>query len=282
MACDPDGEWIVSSTAPLTMVAVHAHPDDEAIFTAGATLWARHHGIRTVVVTCTNGQLGIDPSGRAGNHPAHDGPATRRTRLAELTLAAELAGIDRVACLDFPDSGMAGWPGNDDPRSFTRQPIEVVAAAIREIIVAEQARVVLTYDERGFYGHPDHIAVHNAVMAAITPGGTPVQRVFYPVMPHRIVRAARELASEGVAVPAWIEQATSRDDESIDVIIDAERFAKNKQESIAAHVSQVDNADIVALEPLRFNSLFGKEYYQCGWSAREFASDQRDLFGGLR
>lgn len=272
----------MTTPTPLTLAVVHAHPDDEAIFTAGATLWARHHGIRTVLVTCTNGRLGIDPAGRAGNHPAHDPVATRDVRLSELTAAAEIAGIDRVFCLDFPDSGMAGWPGNDDPRSFTRQPLGDVAAAIREILVAEQANVVLTYDERGFYGHPDHIMVHNAVMAAVVPGETFVQRVFYPVMPHQVVRAARDLATEGVAVPAWIEQATSRDENDIDVIVDAESFAALKQLSIATHASQIDNADIVALEPLRFNSLFGREYYQCGWSSRDFAGDRGDLFGGLR
>lgn len=272
----------MSRPSQFTLAVVHAHPDDEAIFTAAATLWARDRGIRTVLVTCTNGQLGIDPSGRAGNHPAHDAPATRRTRRMELDRAADDAGIDRVICLDYPDSGMAGWPGNDSPESFTRQPLDVVASAIREVLIAERVDVVLTYDARGFYGHPDHIMVHRGVMAAVTSGDTSVQRVFYPVMPHRIVTAARNLAAEGVAVPAWIELATACDDTSIDVVITAEGRAENKQRAIAAHQSQTDNADIVALEPVRFNSLFGREYYQCGWSSSDTTMDPEDLFGGLR
>lgn len=264
-----------------TLVAVHAHPDDEAIFTAGATLWAQAQGYRTVLITCTNGRLGIDPQGRGGDVAGHDADATRATRAAELIVAAETAGIDRLITLDYDDSGMAGWKGSDAPSVFTSQSVASVAERIAHHLREEGADVVLTYDPNGFYGHPDHIMTHRATMAAVATSPS-VQRVYFPVLPHHIVELARTLReSHGVAIPAWVRDARGVADQEIDVTLPTAPFSAAKQRAIALHASQIDNAEIVGLEPLRFESLFGTEYYQRGWSRGDVAGDQNDLFGGM-
>ena len=279
MARYSDGRFLVT---PRTLVAVHAHPDDEAIFTAGATLWAQAQGHRTVLITCTNGRLGIDPQGRGGDVAGHDSKATRLTRAAELIVAAEAAGIDRLITLDYDDSGMAGWQGSDAPSVFASQSVASVAERIASFLREESADVVLTYDPNGFYGHPDHIMTHRATMAAVEEAAT-VQRVYYPVLPHHVVSLARELGeSHGIAVPAWVRDARGVPDGDIDVTLPTASFSPRKQRSIALHASQVDNAEIVGLEPLRFESLFGTEYYQRGWSRGEVTGDQNDLFGGMK
>ena len=278
MARHSDGRCVVTSR---TLVAVHAHPDDEAIFTAGATLWAQAQGYRTVLLTCTNGRLGIDPQGRGGDVVGHDSEATRARRATELREAAVAAGIDRLVMLDYDDSGMAGWPGSDAPAVFTSQRVASVAERIAALLREESAEVVLTYDPNGFYGHPDHIMTHRATMAAVQDAPT-VQRVYYPVLPHHVVALARELGeSHGIAVPAWVRDAQGVADSDIDVTLPTASFSPRKQLAIALHASQIDNAEIVGLEPLRFESLFGTEYYQRGWSRGEVTGDQNDLFGGM-
>lgn len=265
---------------PRTLVAVHAHPDDESIFTAGATLWAQQNHCRTILITCTDGRLGIDPRGRGGDHPSHDPVATAATRSTELARAAHEAGIDRVITFQYCDSGMAGWGPQEGSQRFVDQNVSEVATRIAEVLREESADVVLTYDANGFYGHPDHIMTHRATMDAVSRAPS-VQRVYFPVLPTSVVERARALSLEGVAVPAWIRDAQGVSDDDIDTELPTSEFASRKQAAIALHASQIDNAEIVGLEPLRFESLFGREYYQRGWSRSEVTGDQNDLFGGM-
>lgn len=267
--------------SPFTLVAVHAHPDDEAIFTAGATLWAKAQGHRTVLITCTNGRLGIDPHGRGGDNPDHDPEATRATRAQELVEAAQEAGIDRLITLEYDDSGMAGWSNSDAHSVFTAQPVSSVAERIAAYLREEDARVVVTYDPQGFYGHPDHIMTHRATMEAVLLAPS-VRSVYYPVLPSRTVEVARALtSSQGISIPAWVRDAQGVADEDIDVTLPTAQYSGAKQRTIARHGSQIDNAEIVGLEPLLFESLFGTEYYQRGWSRGEVTGAQNDLFGGM-
>ena len=151
------------SASQQTLLCVHAHPDDESIFTAGATMLYAERGYRVVLITCTNGRLGIDQNNHGGNHPDHDPTWTVATRARELSMAAQMVGVTRHIQLGFDDSGMAGWPQNKEPNSFVATPVTTVAAQILTVIEEEQPEVVLTYDERGFYGHPDHIHAHQAL-----------------------------------------------------------------------------------------------------------------------
>ena len=108
---------------PLTLMAVHAHPDDEAIGTGGILARYSAEGVRTVLVTCTNGELGDAPGGVKPGEPGHDEAVVVPLRRKELEASCEILGVDHLELLGYHDSGMAGWPQNDAPGSFWRTPV---------------------------------------------------------------------------------------------------------------------------------------------------------------
>ncbi|NUS43172.1 MAG: PIG-L family deacetylase, partial [Mycobacteriaceae bacterium] len=97
----------------LTIMAVHAHPDDEVIGTGGVFARYADEGIRTVLVTCTNGEQGDGPGGVKPDEPGHDPARVRQIRLGELRTSTSLLGIEHVELLDYQDSGMMGWETNN-------------------------------------------------------------------------------------------------------------------------------------------------------------------------
>src|SRR5437870_9452371 len=131
-----------------TLPAVHAHPDDETITTGGTLARYRAEGVRTIVVTCTRGDLGEvrDPA-----HLAARGVAELRDR--ELDAAARCLGVSRLVRLGYSDSGMAGWPENDRPGAFWAADVTEAAAQLVEVIEQERPQVMLAYDETGGDGH---------------------------------------------------------------------------------------------------------------------------------
>ncbi|HEY5303886.1 MAG TPA: PIG-L family deacetylase [Acidimicrobiales bacterium] len=265
------------------LLCVHAHPDDEALFTAGITSHYAELGVRNVLVTCTLGQLGIDDHGRAGADPGHDALVTRATRAGELQRAANLVGYARQISLGFLDSGMRGWSSNEDRDAFVNVEVEASARVLAGIIDQERATVVVTYDENGFYGHPDHVMANVVTRRAVELSAS-AQRLFYPVVPRAVLTSFVAQARErNVFLPAWIEDAvTDIADDAVQCVMDVSRFAARKQEAIATHASQSDNADLVTMAPEMFSLLFGTEYYQLGWR-RDISSLAcvEDLFGGL-
>ena len=265
-----------------TLVCVHAHPDDEALFTAGVTSHYADRGYRVVLITCTNGQLGLDDHARPGSDPLHDVEITRATRAGELQRAAIVAGFSRVVTLGYDDSGMKGWAQNESPEAFMNADVEAVARTIAAVMDEENASVVITYDENGFYGHPDHIQSNVVTRAALELATSP-QRLYYPVAPKSVLDAFVAGASEeGVFLPAWILDAGHGvSDEMVTTTMGVRSFAPRKHQAIAAHASQVDNADLVTMDEELFTLLFGIEYYQRAWSRDVTSGDETDLFGGL-
>lgn len=107
---------------PLTLMAVHAHPDDEATGTGGVLARYAAEGIRTVLVTCTDGGCGDGPGGAKPGDPGHDPAAVALMRRQELEASCEALKISDLEMLDYADSGMIGWPSNDAPGSFWQTP----------------------------------------------------------------------------------------------------------------------------------------------------------------
>ena len=144
-----------------TIVFFHAHPDDEAIATAGTMAALSDAGHRVVLVTATRGELGEIPEGLLA-----EGESLADRRRAELTEACRVLGVARQTYLDYLDSGMAGEATNDRPGSFAAADVDEAAAALAGILTEETADVLVTYDEHGGYGHPDHVQVHRVGMRA--------------------------------------------------------------------------------------------------------------------
>lgn len=152
-----------------TLVVFHAHPDDEALLTAGTMARAAERGHRVVLVVATDGELGQT---RAPLGPGVDLGDVRRCEVRE---AARLLGVCRLTHLDYADSG-SGGPVPPDPPGRTRfvhTPLNDVAVRLADILDEESARVLIIDDEGGGYGHRDHRWAHRAGMEAARLAGTP-------------------------------------------------------------------------------------------------------------
>lgn len=144
-----------------TIVFLHAHPDDETSQTAGMMALATRRGHRVVVVFATDGDHGQRPE-----HLGPDGDLIEHRR-GEARESAAVLGTSRIDWLGYRDSGMTGWPENDDPRCLHQADIDEAAARLARILDREHADVLVGYDHHGIYGHPDHIAVHRIGTRAI-------------------------------------------------------------------------------------------------------------------
>lgn len=246
----------------LCLLAVHAHPDDEA--SKGASTVAKYHaeGVRTVLVCCTGGELGElqNPSLREPGQPFHGlTPEQERAKLAEvrpleLARSAEIIGFDRVHMLGYRDSGMSGEPSNDDPESFHQAPIDEAVGRLVAIIRDERPDVVMTYDDdhRG-YPHPDHIRVHDISVLAwerandpawYPEAGTPHQprKLYYAIWPVGRMRAMHEalLRLRGESIFDDERLARGTPPEAITTRVDVTDFVGVRSDSLRAHASQID------------------------------------------
>jgi N-acetyl-1-D-myo-inositol-2-amino-2-deoxy-alpha-D-glucopyranoside deacetylase/mycothiol S-conjugate amidase len=185
------------ATQSKTLLFVGAHPDDES-FGPGATL--AHYaatGVKVYYACATRGEAGtIDPqfflSGLV---------TTGDIRWAELECAAKALGLSGVFHLGYRDSGMAGSPDNKHPDALINAPIDEVAGRIVKIIREIRPQVIITHDPCGDYGHPDHVAAHQAATAAFHAAGDPTRypgagapfqplKLYYTVFPKRLIRLA--------------------------------------------------------------------------------------------
>src|SRR4051812_14673905 len=118
----------------LTLMAVHAHPDDEVLGTGGILARYAAEGIQTVLVTCTNGEQGDGPGGVKPGADGHDQDAVAAQRLRELQDSAAHLGVAHVELLGYRDSGMAGWATNHAPDAFANVPFDEVTAKLAALM----------------------------------------------------------------------------------------------------------------------------------------------------
>jgi LmbE family N-acetylglucosaminyl deacetylase len=152
---------------PHTVISFHAHPDDEALLTAGTLARAAAAGHRVVLVVATRGEAGLASTAMG------TGDVLAQRRTAELMRSAEALGCARVECLGYADSGMADAPSGIE-NAFARVDTEEAARRLAEILLEEEADVLTIYDPAGGYGHPDHVQIHHVGIRAAELAATPV------------------------------------------------------------------------------------------------------------
>ncbi|GAA3192418.1 PIG-L deacetylase family protein [Actinocorallia longicatena] len=214
---------------PYTLVSFHAHPDDEALLTAGTMARAAAAGHRVVLVVATAGEAGL-AAGETGN--------LGDTRLAELAESAEALGCARVECLGYADSGLAVASGGE--KAFSRVDAEETAQRLAALLKEENADVLTVYDPAGGYGHPDHVRVHHVGTRAAEIAGTPV--VLEATVDRTLLLRALRLIRRLPGIPAdfdprKFEHAYSAP-EAITHRVDVRDFIDHKRASMAAHASQ--------------------------------------------
>src|ERR1700722_10444857 len=210
------------------LLLVHAHPDDESIET-GATM-ARYAaaGVPVTLVTCTLGELGEIIPPDLAYLGAGRGELLGKYRIGELDAACAALGVRDHRFLGGPgrwrDSGMIGLPSNDDPGSFWQADLDEAALDLVAIIREVRPRVMVSYDDRGFYGHPDHIQAHRVAWRAFQlaadpailargPGGPwQVTKFYATAMPRSRLAEAIKLRSAGHIAPAAFTEVSSVDE----------------------------------------------------------------------
>jgi LmbE family N-acetylglucosaminyl deacetylase len=255
-----------------TVVAFHAHPDDEVLLTGGTLARLAAGGNRVIIVVATDGVMG---------------PATRqdgRTRLDELRASASLLGAARVVHLGYADSGHGPllYPDPPDRTRFARADPGEAAAKLASLLREEHADLLLSYDPQGGYGHRDHLKVHEVgahaaqmtgvrVLEATLPRGRIVQ--FYNLM--RLLRLV-------VGYDPQDLRAAFSPRSAITHRVDVRRFASQKRAALAAHRSYVHGKGrsarlaraMLALPVPIFAVLFGREWFvEPGAAATTTSSD---------
>jgi LmbE family N-acetylglucosaminyl deacetylase len=272
----------------LTLMAVHAHPDDEATGTGGVLARAAAEGIETVLVTCTDGAGGDGPDGVKPGGPGHDPAAVVEMRRAELEASCAILNISHLELLGYADSGMMGWPTNDATGSFWSTPVADAAERLAKLIEHYQPDVIVTYDENGFYGHPDHIQAHRITMAAAELTGV-AAKVYWTTVPRsmmaefeRVMREAGVDLDELEGSDDSPAQEIGLPDEEITTWVDITEFAPQKYQSLAAHASQSESIFFMQLGQERFTQLMGIETFVRVHDTTGAAVPETDLFAGLR
>lgn len=267
-----------------TLVAFHAHPDDEALLTSGTMAKAAAEGHRVVLVVATDGALGL--AGSQFGSPEE----LAASRWAELQASARALGVARVETLGYADSGMGPelYPDPPGQRRFVTVPLEEAAEALAAILREEHADVVLTYDANGGYGHRDHVRVHEVGALAAKRAGTP--RVLEATVPRDLLVRALHLAAKVYRFPEDFDMASFERAYSArrDVThrINVLRHIAAKRASMKAHASQATadgGADRTLAAFLRiprplYDLVFGREWFR---DPAHGGPVQRDIFAGL-
>jgi LmbE family N-acetylglucosaminyl deacetylase len=240
-----------------TVVAFHAHPDDEVILTGGTLARASAAGHRVIVVTATDGRIDDED----GMH-----------RLGELRSSAAILGVHRVECLGYADSGYGPVFFPDPPARvrFGRADVDEAAQRLAAILGDENADLLISYQPNGGYGHRDHVQVHHVGKRAAELAATP--RVLEATMPRELLTRVGDIArllrlpapyGPDVVRTAYAPRST------ITHRINVFRFARQKRDAFAAHRSQIGGTGaaarvfgaLLALPSQVFGLLLPREWF---------------------
>jgi len=240
--------------APLCLLSIHAHPDDEASKGAGTVAKYAAEGIRGVLVCCTGGEEGDILN------PSVDTPEVREhlfeVRMAELRDSVDAIGYAELHLLGYRDSGMLDDDANTHPDNFTNAPMDEAVERLVRIIRAERPQVIITYgDDKAFYPHPDHVKVHDISGPAFDAAGDPDRfpdagepwqpsKLYYTGWSAKRVRALHEaFLARGEESPytQWFERGfTEERDDRFTTFVDVGDYLHHRRAALLAHRTQVD------------------------------------------
>jgi LmbE family N-acetylglucosaminyl deacetylase len=278
--------------ADLSILASYAHPDDEQGI-SGLLRMCVENGIRTALLCATRGEVGeiADPS-----------LATPQTlgqvREQELRTAMDMVGVTDVRFLDYRDSGMAGTPENSDPRAFVNADDHEAVGKIVKIMRDFKPTVVVTFDETGGYGHPDHIAIYRWTTAAFHAAGDANQypeagpafqprRLYYASFPRSMRKEMNEIM-EKLGIESVFNKIPADKfglaDELVTNRVNVEKYVDLKAKALSAHKTQLNPNGPFAKMPQevwrKFRSV--ENFAYAAGEPLPKDADPGDVFAGLR
>ena len=278
-----------------TLLAFHAHPDDESSKGAGTVAKYTDDGVRAVLVTATGGEAG-DILNPAMDRPevAQDLTAIRRRELDE---AADILGYDDVILLGYRDSGMPDSADNGRSDAFCNQPHEAVLARLVEIVRTEKPQVVLGYDDHEWYPHPDHLFVHRlsvdlfdaaADAARFPEAGEPwrVQKLYAPVFTSERLLTVHEAMMERTGSSpyrTWIERIAAADEPDRPITrVDVTGYVERGRDALRAHRTQIDpNGRWFDVPTELIEEIYPWEDFELLASDGQHDPNEGDLFAGV-
>ncbi|UOY03825.1 N-acetyl-1-D-myo-inositol-2-amino-2-deoxy-alpha-D-glucopyranoside deacetylase [Blastococcus sp. PRF04-17] len=290
------------------LLLVHAHPDDETI-NNGATM-AKYvaEGVGVTLLTCTLGEEGEVLVPELAQLAADQADQLGGYRIWELRSAMEALGVRDVRFLGGPgrfrDSGMMGTPANEHPRAFWNADLDEAVAHAVDVVREVRPQVVVTYDENGGYGHPDHIQAHRVAMRAVEAAADPayrpdlgqawsVAKVYWCCVPRSVLQQGID-ALAAVGADSFFEGAVSADeipfgvpDDQVTAAVDGRAFVDRKDAAMRAHPTQIQvDGPFFALSNNLGMEVLGTEYYRLVRGERGPAGNgpqgwEDDLFAGL-
>ncbi len=248
-----------------TVVFFHAHPDDEAIFTGGTMARLAAKGWRVVLVVATHGELGTPRAAGEGDR------SIAEQRMEETRRAADILGVSRLDFLGYRDSGMLGDPANTAPGALWSAGTAEVAGRLADLLREERPAALVVYDQTGIYGHPDHVKVHEAGVAAADLASTPVRyeatvdREYLHFVETHVVVEAGGGRSRADVVPGELGLVASpigMPTVLITTTVDVRSVLQVKRAAMAAHGSQIpETASAMRLPTEDFAAVYGFEWF---------------------
>jgi N-acetyl-1-D-myo-inositol-2-amino-2-deoxy-alpha-D-glucopyranoside deacetylase len=284
------------------LLLVHAHPDDESLWTGGTIARYAAHDVQVTVVTCTLGEEGevIPPSLRG--LAVDEADQLGGYRVGELRSACTALGVADHRFLGgigrWRDSGMrwespgrAGASSDLHPRALTNGGFPAQVDALESVLREVKPQVVVTYGADGGYGHPDHVRAHDVTMAACAKVPE-VLRVFHAVRPESAIDAGLRTLSQVDGLPfplPRLDEVAHSDDAAVTTVIDVGPYLPAQISALRAHGTQVEvwldqwgsgaGPAAYALADGAAHPILRTEHYVL--AAGDPAGCETDLFAGL-
>jgi len=283
----------------LTLMAVFAHPDDESFGTGGTLAkYGADPEVRVILVCGTRGEAGEISDSKLAT-PEKLG----EVREHELRCACSVLGVDELHFLDYRDSGMMGTVDNINPQALAMADFDEAVGKLVAHIRRERPDVVITFDQSGGYGHPDHIAIHYQTKAAFTAAGDPARypeqiaaglaphrphKLYFTAIPRRFFESlALKLQDMGLAndprVQRFLSEPFGLPSEACTTDLEVQGVWEIKYAAWRCHATQLPADSIFTmLPPELMRDLQSWECFQLARSDVGPDDGRHDLFAGLR
>ena len=285
-------------SAAKRLLLVHAHPDDETINNGVTMAKYAASGAQVTLVTCTRGEEGEVLVTELANLASDKDDKLGEYREIELKDAMAQLGINDFRFLGTPnkkwrDSGMMGTPQNERGDVFWQADLDEASLELVNIILEIKPQVLITYDEFGGYGHPDHIKAHRVAMRATelaAEQGWQVSKIYWNTMPRSVIQMGiekmKEVGSDFFGAESADDLPFAKPDELVSTVVNAPEYVPAKLAAMKAHATQISvDGPFFALSNNLGLSVWGDEYYTLvkGEKAAPFDANGRelDIFAGI-